>query len=393
MDFAKVFDKVPHKRLISKLKFYGISDQITNWITSFLANRTQTVHLENTTSEKIAVTSGVPQGTVLGPILFLIYINDLPDYIKHSQIRLFADNSIIYSPIKTQANCIKLQEDLESAVKWEQDWIMAFHPDKCNILRVTTKKSPQHFYYNMHGHILESVQSAKYLGVTLSADLKWNNNIQQMTSKANKSLSFIRRNLQINSKSVKDRAYQSLVRPKLEYCCSVWDPYTTENIYKIEQVQRRAARYACHRHHNTSIVTEMIHSFDWPTLQERRLKTRLHIFYKIINNKIAVPYDNILIPTYLLTLPFCTGVSRIRALSPAHTFSSHTISPPPTKNLLTFFSRHICLQSNNLFPSIVEMFRINFYRVSLDFSFRNMKLIVVYVIERITTPIRNVHSR
>ena len=88
---------------------------------------------------------------------------------------------------------------------------MAFHPDKCNILRVTTKKSPQHFYCNIHGHILESVQSAKYLGVTLSADLKWNNHIQQMTSKANISLSFIRRNLQINSKSVKDRAYQSLV--------------------------------------------------------------------------------------------------------------------------------------------------------------------------------------
>jgi len=122
---------------------------------------------------------------------------------------------------------------------------MVFHPDNYNILRVTSKKSPQHFYYNMHGHILESVQSAKYLGVTLSADLNWNNHIQQMMSKANQSLSFIRRNLQINSKSVKDRAYQSLVRPKLEYCCSVWDPYITKNIHKIEQVQRRAARYAC----------------------------------------------------------------------------------------------------------------------------------------------------
>jgi myo-inositol-hexaphosphate 3-phosphohydrolase len=127
-------------------------------------------------------------------------------------------------------------------------FLMAFHPDKRNIFRVTTKKSPQHFYYNMHGHILESVQSAKYLGVKLSADLNWNNHIQQMTSKANKSLSFIRRNLQIYSKSVKDRAYQCLVRPKLGYCCSVGDPYTPRKNYKIEQVQRRAARYACHRH-------------------------------------------------------------------------------------------------------------------------------------------------
>jgi hypothetical protein len=150
MDFTKAFEKVPHKRLISKPKYYGISGQITIWITSLFANRTQTVLLENTTSEKNAVTSGVPQGTVLVPILFLIYINDLPDYIKHSQIRLFADDNIIYRPIKTQADCIKLQEDLESAVKWEHGWLMAFHPDKCNILRVTIKISPQHFYYNMH---------------------------------------------------------------------------------------------------------------------------------------------------------------------------------------------------------------------------------------------------
>ena len=139
-----------------------ISPQVTNWVKSFLSNRTQTVVLENTTSDKIPVTSGVPQDTVLGPILFLIYINDLPEYFKHSNIRLFADDSIIYRKIQSRKDCLDLQDDLEAAAKWEKDWLMAFHPDKCNPLSITTKRKPEHFYYNLHSHILESVDSAKY---------------------------------------------------------------------------------------------------------------------------------------------------------------------------------------------------------------------------------------
>ena len=190
------------------MKYFGISDQIINWVDSFLSNRTQTVLLENMSSSKIPVSSGVPHGTVLGPILFLIYINDLPDYIQHSKIRLFADDSIIYRQIKTQNDCLKLQEDLEAAIQWEKDWLMSFHPDKCNIMNITTKRNPIHFYYNMYGHILESVKHAKYLGITISADLKWNIPIQQTAAKANKSLGFIRRNLKVQSQTIKG--------PKLE---------------------------------------------------------------------------------------------------------------------------------------------------------------------------------
>ena len=144
MDFAKALDKVPHKRLLFKLKYYGISDQIKSWINSFLSNRTQTVILENTSSDKISVTSGVPQGTVLGPTLFLIYINDLPEYIKHSKIRLFADETVIYRPITSKLDCLKLQEDLEAAARWEQDWLslIAFQTDKYNILNISPKHKP-----------------------------------------------------------------------------------------------------------------------------------------------------------------------------------------------------------------------------------------------------------
>lgn len=141
MDFAKAFDKVPHQRLLYKLQFYGIKNQTLNWIKAFLSDRTQTVVINGTSSNTVPVTSGVPQGTVLGPILFLIYINDLPEYLSHSKLRLFADDSITYREIKTQDDCFKLQQDLDSAAQWEADWLMAFHPDKCTKLTVSQKKT------------------------------------------------------------------------------------------------------------------------------------------------------------------------------------------------------------------------------------------------------------
>ena len=113
MDFAKAFDKVLHQRLLCNLKFYGIKDQTLNWISAFLSNRTQTVVLDGESSDIAPVTSVVPQGTVLGPVLFLVYINDLPEYLKSSQ--LFADDSIIYKTIKSQKDCDNLQEDLDAA--------------------------------------------------------------------------------------------------------------------------------------------------------------------------------------------------------------------------------------------------------------------------------------
>ena len=296
MDFAKAFDKVSHRHLLYKLNYYGVNNNAFHWIADFLDQRSQTVVLEAETSDTIPVTSGVPQGTVLGSILFLIYINDFPEYLTHSTLRLFADDCIIYKEIHSESDARNLQQDLEAAARWEQDWLMCFHPDKCNVLSITQKQKSIKFTYKLHGHSLEKTDSTKYLGITLQSNLKWDKHINNITSKANQTLGFLRRNLKVNSQKIKDHAYKALVRPKLEYSSCVWDPPTTNQINQLEKVQRRAARFVCGRFHNTSSVTKMLEDLDWPLLQVRRLRTRLIMFYKIIHHQIAIYPSDLLIP-------------------------------------------------------------------------------------------------
>ena len=292
MDFSKAFDKVSHRILLYKLQYYGISGQTLNWIKAFLStcsNRTQTVVIDGKSSSTVPVTSGDPQGTVLGPVLFRVYINDLPDYLTHSKLRLFADDSIIYTPIKSQSDCDKLQVDLDAAASLERDWLMAFNSDKCTVLSVIKKKQPIQHNYILNGHTLESVTSTKYLGVTIQSNLKWDKHINDITSKGYKSLRFLKRNLKTTNPHIKSQAYQALVRPKLEYSCSVWNLHKTESVSKIEMVQRRAARYVCNKNHNTSSVTNMFTTLNLPSLAERRLRTRLVMMYKISYHLVAIP--------------------------------------------------------------------------------------------------------
>ena len=175
---------------------------------------------------------------------------------------------------------------------------MVFHPDKCNVLSITRNKTPIKYSYTLHGHQLEHADKAKYLGVTIQSDLKWDtgSHINSITIKANKTLGFLRRNINISSTTVKEQAYKSLVRPSLEYACSVWDPYTKENITQLEQVQHRAARYVTNHYHNTSSVSNMIEHLNWRSLADRRSDARLVMLYKISHELVAIPKTDILIP-------------------------------------------------------------------------------------------------
>ena len=289
MDFSKAFDKVSHDRLIYKLDRAGIDRQARNWIKSFLSGRSQKVIIDGEESESVPVTSGVSQGSVLGPILFLIFIDDMPQYTKHSQIRLFADDTIVYLTVSAIDDCGKLQEDLKRLEKWEEEWQMEFHPAKCKVLRITRKKNKITFPYTLHGHILEEVSSAKYLGITITKDMTWNEHIEKTASKANKKLGFLRRNIKTRDQSLKEKAYKTIVRPTMEYCSTVWDPYNKTHSDTLEKVQRRAARWVMGRFHNMSSPSVMVQDLGWRDLNQRRVDSRLCMLYKISQGLIDIP--------------------------------------------------------------------------------------------------------
>ena len=290
LDFSKAFDKVPHQRLLQKLEYYGVRGTTWLWIKDFLSKRTQLVTLEGHSSTKADVISGVPQGTVMGPLLFLTFINDLPEYTK-SDVRLFADDALLYRRIKNIRDSEQLQQDLTSLGHWEQQWQMEFHPQKCTVIRVTKKQRPIQHQYRLHGHILETVPSGKYLGVTLNHQLNWTEHISNIRSKASKTIGFLRRNIRGCKPDIKASAYRTMVRPTLEYAATVWDPYQRSNIQHLENVQRNAARFVKGNYYDRTpgCVTSMLEELQWEPLEERRLRSRLVMMYKINHDLIDIP--------------------------------------------------------------------------------------------------------
>ena len=194
LDFSKAFDTVPHARLLKKLEHYGINELVLGWIRSWLLNRSQRVIIDGASSNEVSVRSGVPQGTVLGPLMFLIYINDIGEHIT-SNLRLLADDSLLYCAIDIPQDCLALQEDLDKLSQWSYKWQMSFNVSKCKSLSITRKRNPYLHQYTMNGQELDSVKSHPYLGVELTQSLNWNNHINNITTKANRSLGFIKRNL------------------------------------------------------------------------------------------------------------------------------------------------------------------------------------------------------
>jgi len=175
---------------------------------------------------------------------------------------------MIYLTVSNEQDAGLLQQDLNTLSQWPDTWMMEFHPQKCEVISITRKMKPMKYTYSLYGQELKHVDSVKYLGVTITKDLRWDHHINSITSKATNSLNLFRCNIRVSNTRVKQTAYKTFVRPLLEYSQTVWDTYTAAATKKLEAVQRRAARFVTNGYRRTSCVTDMLSSLEWQTLEE-----------------------------------------------------------------------------------------------------------------------------
>ena len=229
MDFQKAFEKVPHNRLLTKLKGYGLSGQMHVCIEAFLSERTQRVNVRGSLSDPSPVSSGIPQGSVLGPILFIIFINDLPD-IVYNTVYLFADDTKLFGLANSPEDTSTLQNDLDLLHNWSKTWLLDFHPDKCKILRLGNRNNKPLQQYTLNNTILEDTSCEKDLGVWIDSKLNFNMHIDEKVKKANCIMGIIRRSFRYLNCTTFSQLFKSMVRPHLEYAAPVWNPSHKKNI-------------------------------------------------------------------------------------------------------------------------------------------------------------------
>ena len=225
LDFSKAFDKVPHQRLLQKLRSYGINGKLLSWIEAFLTDLKQHVIVNGCKSEIQRVTSGVPQGSVLGPVLFLLYVNDMPNEIQNI-IKLFADDSKLYATNNSET---PIQNDIDQVVKWTKDWLMTLNSQKCKHMHIG--KGDQNNINLLLKDVEEQdieiaqVNEEKDLGVTFDKSMTFSTHIQISINKANKILGLIFRTYTYMDIDMFRTLFKSLVRPHLEYASVIWSPY------------------------------------------------------------------------------------------------------------------------------------------------------------------------
>lgn len=291
-DFTKAFDRINHKILLLKLKKYGFCDNFICWLSSYLSGRTQRVKYNSKTSSDIHVLSGVPQGSHLGPILFLLFINDINNCIEFCNISLYADDTKLYHSCDDAISFNHFQRDIDNLTELCRLNDLEFNIKKCKTMIFSRKRSLPTFNFSINGIYLDAVNSISDLGVIFDSKLTFNNHISYIISKAKMRLASIKRwSKEFNDINLTKTLYTSLVRSILEFSCCVWSPYYTCHVQKLESVQKQfllfllydfpwSNRFQLPKYeHRLSLI-------NFVTLEDRRKMLCAMFVYKILTSKI-----------------------------------------------------------------------------------------------------------
>ena len=360
MDFQKAFDVVPHRRLLGKIKSYGISYEIQEWIAAFLLGRRQKVSINGYDSSEKPVLSGIPQGSVLGPMLFVIYINDLPNSVM-SDVFLFADDTKISRIIYSQQDSNLLQNDLLKLSEWSQKWLINFHAGKCKHMHIGPNvHDPK---YTLNDTTLQYATHEKDIGVIIDDKLSFDKHISEKCKKATSMFALIRRSFTFLDEEMFKPLYKAYVRSHLDSCSSVWAPYKMKHIDQIEKVQRRATKQIPGFKNLT--YPERLRKLKLPTLAYRRLRGDLIEAYKIINEI----YDPETVKFLKMWKEYAPDQPQTRGTSrnPQRLFQN---SPRLDVRKYTFSVR-IVKAWNNLDVEITKAPSVNSFKNRLDKFFMN----------------------
>ncbi len=363
-DFMKAFDKVPHQRLLQKIAAHGIQGNVLGWIASFLKDRRQCVVVNGSKSSWADVTSGIPQGSVLGPILFILFINDLPQVVNCG-IKIFADDTKIYTRSDLPDAPAALQTDLDKIQQWADDWQLRFHPDKCVVMKLGKKKS-DHCYHmksvNSKGeqqtHNLKVSHVEKDLGVYVDDQLAYKQHIGQAIAKATRTLGCIRRSFEHLDEATLICLYKGLIRPSLEYGQSVWSPHQIGLTKQLEAVQRRATKLIPGL--KDLAYPERLRHLKLPTLELRRQRGDMIDVFKYLHK-----FYDVSEPLFR-TLPD-TG-TRGNSLKLFKTFSRLELRKQ-------FFSNRVVSSWNLLPDNVVTSESVNMFKNRLDLHWKSHHLL------------------
>ena len=360
LDFQKAFDTVPHARLIKKLSSYGIDGELLTWIAEYLNDRSQIVRVNGESSKSASVLSGIPQGTVLGPLLFVIYINDILDNVDSDGL-LFADDAKIFRSILCKEDSLKLQGDIAKLEEWSDQWLLKFHPDKCHLLTLGKLENIMYCHrYQVGGIEIEHTFEEKDLGLVIDSELTFADHIAQKVKKANSIVGIIRRSFASLQKDTFVKLYTAFVRPHLEYGQAIWAPHLRKYVKLIEDVQIRATKLV--DGFGKMDYSERLEKLKLPTLAYRRLRGDMIECYKHFNK-----YDqNILPPS------FCPRNRPSRS----HKFQLQPIRPLDGKRGVhtnSFYCR-VVDRWNNLPSNVAEAPSMNSFKNRLDDHLKELKL-------------------